>query len=145
MKKPAAIIPRHTPGDDVYALVRQLSHGEKATLRKLWAKSSTKKASLHTQLFELIAEKGVSDDAAAQKALSLRSGAQFSNLKQHLLSEVLDSLVLASRHESPATQLHFGLMQLQLLIERSHTGLARPALQKVVDNRWHCRSLCMCA
>ncbi len=131
MKKPVTLIPAPGSGGDVYALVQSLSNSEQAIVRKSWTKGAAKKLPLQARLFEGIAEKGIADDAAAQKSLSLTSGAQFSNLKQHLIAEILNALVFALREDSPAAQLHFGIMHLYLLAERSQTALARRLCRKL--------------
>ncbi len=130
MKKAPAIIPAQNPGGDVYALVLCLSAAEKTTLRKAWDKGFRKQP-LHIQLFEAITDRKIFDDAGAQKSLGLSGGAQFSNLKQYLANEVLDALIHSQRDNAALTQLHFGLMQLRLLAERSQTALARKLCKKL--------------
>jgi hypothetical protein len=131
MKRPAPIIPAQISAGDIYAMVQCLSHSEKNLVRKIWGRNSVRKVPLHITLFEAIAEGKAVNDATAQVVTGLSGGAQFSNLKQHLHNEVLDALVIGLRDQLPETQLHFGLMQLQLLIERSHTVLARRLCKKL--------------
>lgn len=131
MKKHLAILPSASQEGDVYSLVQGLSAGEKVVIRKTWHKNSGKKP-LHAQFFEEIASGRAIDDANAQAVLRIKSSAQFSNLKQHLIGEVLDTLVGASRQQSPQRQLYFGLMQLQLLTERGLNGLARRLCKRLL-------------
>lgn len=137
MKKAAALIPTPVATGDIYALVDSLTAAEKTAIRKIWGKSGAKKLPLHIFFFEEIANGRVADDAGAQAALGLSGGPQFSNLKQHLATEVLDALVHALRGDSPSGQLHFGIMQVQALVERGHAALARRLCKKlwtIADN-----------
>ncbi len=130
MKKLKLLIPPKSVGGDVYALVACLTASEKGIVQKTWLKTTLKKQPLHAQLFEAIANKGISNDAAAHKALKINSGAQFSNLKQHLINDILDVLVSARREESSTSQLYFGLMELQFLAERGQVAIARRLCKK---------------
>lgn len=131
MKKPLATLSTASSPGDIYGLILGLTAAEKTAIRRAWGKNGSRKLPLHVHFFEQIVEGRAADDGSAQAVLGLSGGAQFSNLKQHLMAEVLDTLVLALRNESPETQLHLGIMQLRLLVERCHHGIARRLCKKL--------------
>jgi hypothetical protein len=130
MKKPFARYLSLPPASDVYSLIQSLNKAERAAVRKIGMKAS-KKQPLHTHFFELIADGRATDDSSAQAALGLTGGAYFSNLKQHLMTEILDALVHHLHDSSPEAQLSYGIMQLQLLTGRCHAAIAKRSCKKL--------------
>lgn len=104
--------------------VAGLSGSEKAYYLK-FSKRHGSASTAHLRLFALLTSGLASTDAQLQKKLGIRSGSQFSALKAHLLSDLLDALAFMRRRESPERLLHTQLAQLEELLARDATGLAQ--------------------
>lgn len=116
--------------DDVYGLVRSLSAAELNLYRKSIGNRSGKSQPQHVKLFELLASGKTNDDASCKEALSI-NGAQFSNLKQYLCTEILAVIVPAAAEESSVVGFYTGMQHLELLTSRNNKVLARKLYKKL--------------
>lgn len=116
--------------EDVYGLVRSLSPAEQSLYRKSAGSRTGKTVPQHVRLFELVASGKASDDAGCKEALAI-NGAQFSNLKQYLCSEILSVVVPAAADDSPVLSFYTGMQQLEFLAKRGNKVLARKIYKKL--------------
>lgn len=116
--------------EDVYGLVRSLSATELNLFRKAIGSRNGKTQPQHVRLFELLASGKAVDDAGCKEALSI-NGAQFSNLKQYLCSEILAVIVPAAAEDHPVLAFYTGMQQLDLLAQRGNKLLARKLYKKL--------------
>lgn len=121
--------------EDVYGLIHSLSAVERAFFIKL---ASGKAQSLHLRLFELVANGTIKDDTSARQALKLNSSAQFSNLKNHLSSELQDAVTFLAKEDSADMRHHFGMMELSLLLRRHNYYLAKRVYKKLWNEAAAC-------
>ncbi len=111
--------------DGLRRFVAGLSGSEKAYYLKFSKRHGGGTTTAHLRLFSLLATGAAASDAQLQKKLGIRSGSQFSALKNHLLTDLLDALAFMRRRESSERLLHTQLAQIEELMARDATGLAQ--------------------
>ena len=111
--------------DALHRFVGSLSGSEKAYCLKFSKRHGSGTAAAHVKLFSLLVSGFTLSDEQLKKRLGIRSGSQFSALKAHLLSDLLDALAFMRRRESPERMIHTQLAQLEELLARNAVALAQ--------------------
>lgn len=127
MKK---IIVKTDNTSQLYQLVKSLSGYEKAYLVKLAKRHTTSKPALHIKLLHLLFKTDSYNEKFLIAKLGINSGAQFSALKKHLFTEILDALIFLNRNRDTFWESDKHIMIIELLIDRKLFKTARAMIAK---------------
>jgi hypothetical protein len=109
---------------ELRSLLASLTSVEKAYYLKFASNPARGKPSLHVRLFSLLIGPRQSAEAEVQRKLGVENGTQFSALKAHLQTDILDTLVYMRRHATPQHSLQTLMQHIEELTSR---GLLKSA------------------